>query len=195
MEMHACFSASFGKAACAQVIAIVAALLLLLLLMQAPLELLLGFGSWSATCQSEPGAAPRCSLPQLLGFCKLLSWQQVLNPTPESAAATGPISYSYSFAYGPFAGWACLSLLHSAGAVADLVLWALLRLQYKLFSSRVYAEVRLVCVCVCVAWFGSGSDYRGCAGLALLSESSRGLITSTVLCFKSRGHVRMLFAV
>jgi hypothetical protein len=112
-----------------------------LLFPQAPLELLLGAG-WNNTCQSEPGAAPRCSLPQLLGFCKLLAWQEVLNPTPASAAATSSVSYSYSFAYGPFAGWACLSLLSSAGAVADLVLWALLRLQYKLFKSNIYAEVR-----------------------------------------------------
>lgn len=110
------------------------------LVLQAPLELLLGAG-WSNTCQSDPGGAPRCSLPQLLGFCKLLSWSEVLNPTPASAAATAPISYSYSFAYGPFAGWACLSLLRSSGAAADLVLWALLRLQYKLFRSHIYTQV------------------------------------------------------
>lgn len=108
---------------------------------QAPLELLLGPG-WSNTCLSEPGAAPHCSLPQLLGFCKLLSFQLVPDPTPASAAATAPVSYSYSFAYGPFAGWACVSLLSTSGAVADLVLWALLRLQYKLFNSQVYAKVR-----------------------------------------------------
>jgi hypothetical protein len=71
-----------------------------------------------------------------------LSWQEVQDPTPASAAALSPVSYSYSFAYGPFAGWGCMSLLHSSGAVADLVLWALLRLQYKLFKSRVYAEVQ-----------------------------------------------------
>lgn len=108
---------------------------------QAPLELLLGAG-WTNTCQSDPGAAPRCSLPTLLGFCKLLSWQEVQDPTPASAATLSPVSYSYSFAYGPFAGWGCVSLLHSSGAVADLLLWALLRLQYKLFKSRIYAEVQ-----------------------------------------------------
>lgn len=110
------------------------------LLPQAPLELLLGPG-WSNTCESDPGAAPRCSLPQLLGFCKLLSWREVLDPTPASAADSAPISYSYSFAYGPFAGWACLSLLRTSGAAADLVLWALLRLQYKLFKSHTYTQV------------------------------------------------------
>lgn len=109
--------------------------------LQAPLELLLGPG-WSNTCASDPGASPRCSLPQLLGFCKLLSWRETLDPTPGSAAATAPISYSYSFAFGPFAGWACLSLLRTSGAVADLVLWTLLRLQYKLFRSHTYTEVR-----------------------------------------------------
>lgn len=98
--------------------------------------------SWSNTCQSEPGAAPRCSLPHLLGFCKLLSWERLLNPSPASAATAMPVSYSYGFAYGPFAGWACLNLLQSSGAVADLVLWALLRLQYKLFRSDVYSKVR-----------------------------------------------------
>jgi hypothetical protein len=109
---------------------------------QAPLELLLGMG-WADTCQSDPGAAPRCSLPHLLGFCKLLTWSQVLNPTPASAAAIAPISYSYSYAYGPFAGWACWSLLQSSGAAADLVLWVLLRLQYKLFKSDVYRQVNV----------------------------------------------------
>jgi len=56
------------------------------------------------------------------------------------------VSYSYGFAYGPFAGWACLNLLQSSGAVADLVLWALLRLQYKLFRSDVYSKVGWVAV-------------------------------------------------
>eukprot|EP00775_Hariotina_reticulata_P007362 gene7362-7573_t len=107
---------------------------------QAPLELLLGQG-WSNTCQLGPGAVPRCSLPHLLGFCKLLAWSQTLNPTPAAAAATAPIAYSYSFAYGPFAGYSCASLLATSGALADLLLWVLLRLQHKLSGSKIYAQV------------------------------------------------------
>lgn len=139
------------------------------------MELLLG-ASWSNTCQSEPGAAPRCSLPHLLGFCKLLTWHKMLNPTPGSAAAVAPVSYSYSFAYGPFAGWTCLSLLATSGAMADLVLWALLRLQYKLFRSQVYAEVRALC---------SPPDFTRAFVVGLLAAAcwfGYGLIAERTLC-------------
>jgi hypothetical protein len=115
---------------------------------QAPIELLLG-PAWSNSCQlGGPTAAPRCSLPHLLGFCKLLTWNFTHNPTAAAAAAAGGgsfISYSYSFAYGPFAGFSCGNVLGTSGVLADLILWILLRLQFKLFRSKVYADV-VACV-------------------------------------------------
>lgn len=112
-----------------------------MLLPQAPLELLLG-PAWSNSCQLGPGSAPGCSLPHLLGFCKLLTWNYTPNPTAAAAAAAGvPLLYSYGYAYGAFAGYSCTSVLFTSGALADLILWVLLRLQCKLFRSNVYTKV------------------------------------------------------
>lgn len=84
-------------------------------MLQAPIELVFG-STWANTCQL--GSATHCTIPHLLGFCKLLQWQQL----PDG-------SYSRS------------TLFWGSGALADLLLWVLLRLQHRLFASHIYSKV------------------------------------------------------
>ncbi len=119
--------------------------------LQAPLQLLIGY-KWDNACStlhwgptgmlSHPtshhlataqGSGPvgpspasgdaECTLPELLGFCKL-------------RPATGQ---------APWADGALLFVMLSSETVMDLVLWLLLRLHAKLISTQLYQEVRPCC--------------------------------------------------
>ncbi|KAG1661156.1 hypothetical protein FOA52_002531 [Chlamydomonas sp. UWO 241] len=100
------------------------------LLYQAPVQLLLPGEGWDAPCrdEAEPPGPPSdaalsgaCAAPQLLGLCKF-------RPAGGYGAGLSIV----------------ISLLHSP-AIADLVLFALLRAYAKLLSSSVYRQV-MTCV-------------------------------------------------
>jgi hypothetical protein len=82
---------------------------------QAPLELLLG-PQYAQACSSKAG--PGCALPYLLGFCKL-----------QHAEVPGD------------AKSALIKDFWHAGAVADILLWVLLRLQTQLCNSSIFRQV------------------------------------------------------
>jgi hypothetical protein len=93
-------------------------------------------GSWPDALQAggDPGThGPRCTLSELLGFCRFVL---VPDETPNSNGSSwGPVG-----APGP----SPLASLLVSSALADLILWGVLRAYAKLAASQAYQEVSMV---------------------------------------------------
>lgn len=79
---------------------------------------------------APPSQAPHCTLPELLGLCKLRGSG---GRVPGGGASEGGVS--------PIAA------LIASPVVADVLLWVLLRLHAKLCASRLYRQVRYALCC------------------------------------------------
>lgn len=98
---------------------------------QAPFQVVFG-PQWSCTCQL--GIQGDCSIPRLLGFCKILHWV----PEGSGAPSLGLLAQEAPRCVAQ-------SVFLQSGALADFLLWVLLRLQLRLMSSELYAQV-MACV-------------------------------------------------
>ncbi len=93
---------------------------------------------WAAGCQLGP--TQRCTLPHLMGLCKLQQWTE---PPALGASASGRAWATAQWAVGALAtaGATCASLFTHSGAPADVLLAVLLWLQHRLFISVIYRKV------------------------------------------------------